>query len=314
MLISIAIPCYRSEKTIRFVVEEIKQEFLLHPEHSYNIILVNDGSPDNTLGVIKQLSEENGNITGVDLSRNFGQNAAKMAALPYVKGDVLVYMDDDGQHPASGIFVLLDKLLEGYDMVYAQFSHKKHNAFKRFTSAIKNRVAIFMGNKPKGIALSSFYIMDKVLIKALQKYESPFPASGSFTMQITSSIANAPVLHRARREGKSNYSFKRLWRLWLTSVTNFTIVPLRIASILGMICAVIGFGVGTVMVIRKIINPSIQAGYTSMIATLLFIGGLIMIMLGTLGEYIGRMFMTISGKPQYIVRRVYGEEQNTDKD
>lgn len=310
MLISVAIPCYHSAHTIRFVADELRQAFAAHPEHTLQLVLVNDGSPDNTLEVIRALASEDERIIAVDLSRNFGQNAAKMAALPYVDGDVLVYMDDDGQHPADGVFCLLDKLNEGYDMVYAHFAHKKHNAFKRITSAIKNRIAVAVGNKPKGVALSSFFIMDKVLINALKEYNSPFPASGSFTYQITTSIANVDLEHRRRKEGKSNYTFRRMWKLWLTSVTNFSIVPLRVATFIGTLCAAVGFVAGIIVIIRKLVNPSIAAGYTSMVAILLFIGGLIMMMLGVLGEYIGRMFMTISGKPQYVVRRVYRSDKN----
>ena len=156
MLISICIPCYRSAKTLPAVVEEVKNEFVKHPEHEYQMVLVNDGSPDNTYEVIQTICKDDPKIIGVDLSRNYGQASAKMCALRYAKGDAIVFMDDDGQHPASGIFQLVDKLNEGYDVVYAKFKHKKHNAFKRMTSKMHNKLSEAMGTKPKGIYRSSY--------------------------------------------------------------------------------------------------------------------------------------------------------------
>ena len=128
------IPCYNSAKTLPIVVEEIDNEFKCKKDFEYEIILVNDGSPDSTYEVINDICKKNNRIMAINLSQNFGQSGAKMAAVSFIHGDILITMDDDGQHPAKGIFVLIDKILEGYDMVYALFSHKKHSLFKRVTS------------------------------------------------------------------------------------------------------------------------------------------------------------------------------------
>lgn len=310
MLISIIIPCYRSQNTIANVVAEIKEEFKNHPEYDYQIVLVNDGSPDGTLGVIRDICAEDDKITGVDLSRNYGQASAKLAGLNYVKGDVVVYMDDDGQHDPKGIFMLTEKILSGYDVVYAHFGNKKHSAFKKLTSSLQRKLAVWAGNSPKGIYGSSFLAYSKFAADSLKNYNSPFVSIGGYLMKITSKFANVEMEHRKRFSGSSTYNFKKLFNLWMNTITNFSIAPIRMASYLGIFCAFAGMITLLVIVLRKIFVPNIAVGYTSTIALLLFIGGLIMLILGFLGEYIGRIYMTVSGAPQYQIREVMNDEEN----
>ena len=307
MLITVVIPCYRSEKTIEAVADEIRAEFALHPEHDYRMVLVNDGSPDDTFGAIRRICEADSKVTGVDLSKNFGQASAKMASLPYITGDAAVFMDDDGQHPASGIFKLVDKINEGYDVVYAKFPHKKHSFFKRLTSKLHHAVSVWAGNAPKGISGSSFLAYSAFVIRALREYKSPFVSIGGYLNKITSRFANVDIDHRARMAGESGYTFKKLVNLWMNTVTNFSMAPLRLSAAFGLFCSVAGFLIGVIAIIRKLINPAISAGYTSTIAVLLFIGGIIMLMLGLLGEYVGRIYMTVSDAPQFAVRSVLND-------
>lgn len=308
-LISIIIPCYRSEKTIGSVVTNIKIEFKKHPQYDYQILLVNDGSPDNVWTEIAHLCEEDKQIIGIDLSKNFGQASAKLAPLNLVDGEILIYMDDDGQHPESGIFDLVRKINEGNDIVYAHFSHKKHTGFKRLTSFFHRKVAEITGNKPKGIYVSSFTAWSRLAIEAVKKYHSPFPSAGSYLYTITSKIANVEMEHRSRIEGSSNYTLKKLFSLWLTAFTNFSIVPLRMASVIGFACSVGGILFGIYTVIRKLLIPTMVMGYTTTVALILFIGGIIMMMLGLIGEYIGRIYMTLSGMPQYQIRTILNSEK-----
>lgn len=301
--VSVAIPCYRSAKTIAPVVHELQAALTSRKGFDYQIVLVNDFPGDNTFDVIRTLCEEDPKVIGVNLSKNFGQAAAKMAALPYVTGDVLVYMDDDGQHPAGEIFKLVDKVLEGYDMVYANFAHKKHTLFKRLTSNLNSRVLELNGSKPKGINISSYHAMSRVAVNALREYKSPFPSIGGYLSHICLRYANVDIEHRARLAGQSNYTLGKMLKLWLTGFTNFSTVPLRFSSFIGSFCAVLGFLTGIIVVIRKLLNPAIAAGYTSIVAVLLFIGGIIMMILGLCGEYIGRIYMTVSNMPQYAVRQ-----------
>ena len=302
MLISICIPCYRSSKTLDFVVDEIQQTFAKQDKYDYQLVLVNDGSPDNTFEVISKICEKDPKIIGVDLSRNYGKQSAKIAALNYVDGDVIVYMDDDGQHPANGIIPLAEKVLEGYDIVYAKFPKKKHSLFKRATSKLYQKISESIGNKPKGISVSAFAAWSKVVAKTVLKYHSPFPAPGIYLSHVTSKIANIDMEHRKRYAGETTFTFFKLMGLAITALTNFSIIPLRLASYAGIICSVFGFLFGLFIIVRKLIHPHIFAGYSSMIATILFIGGLIMLMLGMIGEYVGRIYMTVSDMPQYNVR------------
>ena len=313
MLITVVIPCYNSSKTIRFVVDEIREVFQKETQYDYQIILVNDSSPDETFEVIKALCNEDTRIIGVDLSRNYGQASAQMAAIQYIKGEIAVFMDDDGQHPADELFKLIEKVESGYDLVYAHFVAKKHSFFKKITSWLNSKVLEATNRKPRGIHISSYFAISSIAIEGLKKYHSPFPSIGGYLLQITRKIANVEVKHRERREGTSNYNLKKLLRLWIQGLTNFSIVPLRLASVVGMSSATAGILFGIILIIRKLINPNIYVGYTSMMATLLLIGGLIMIMLGLLGEYIGRIYILLSNMPQYNVRENLNVELDCDE-
>ncbi|MBE6678265.1 MAG: glycosyltransferase family 2 protein [Ruminococcaceae bacterium] len=313
MLISVAIPCYKSEKTIGSVVNEIREEITKKEGYDYQIILVNDYPFDNTFSVIQKLCEEDPKIVGLNLSRNFGQAAAKMAALPYVKGDVLVYMDDDGQHPAEGIIPLAEKVMEGYDIVYAYFKQKKHSLFKRVTSKINSKIAEMNGTRVKGIHASSFLAISRFAVDSYEEYHSPFPSLMGYLNTLAGRVTEIEMPHRARLEGKSNYSLKKLFKLWITSFTNFSIVPLRAISLIGMFITFVGFSFGLGVIIFKLLNPSMAAGYASTMAVLLFLGGFILLALGFTGIYIGRMYMTISNLQPYRVRNVLNWERK-DKD
>ncbi len=313
MLISIAIPCYKSEKTLQAVVDEIRQVITCTPGYDYQIILVNDYPFDNTFSLIKKLCDEDAKITGVNLSRNFGQASAKMAAIPHAKGDVLVFMDDDGQHPAEGIIPLVEKIQEGYDVVYAYFKSKKHSLFKRVTSKITAKISEFNGTRVKGVHVSSFYAISRFAIDCYQHYDSPFPSMMGYLNTMIGKVTDIEMPHRARLEGTSNYSLKKLLALWLNGFTNFSVKPLRVILSTGAVIAFLGFLLGLTMVIRKLIHPTIPAGYTSTMAVLLFLGGLILVALGFIGEYVGRIYMTVSHLQQYRIREVYhGDKEITE--
>lgn len=304
MLISIAIPCYKSSKTIERVVAEIKRCFSKKTKYDYQIILVNDYPFDSTFDVIRTLCQDDKKITGVNLSKNYGQTSAKMAAINYCKGDVLVFMDDDGQHPAEYIFTLADKIFEGYDAVYGYFPSKKHSKFKQFTSNLNSKVLEMNGSKPKGIHISSFYAISKFAVDSYKTYKSPFPSMGGFLNSIAGKSTEIELPHRERLEGKSNYTLKKLLKLWLTGFTNFSILPLRVITAIGFFVALIGFITGIVVIIQKLCIPVMSAGYASTISVILFLGGLILFALGFIGEYIGRIYMTVSNLQQYRVREV----------
>ncbi len=304
MLISIAIPCYKSSKIIEKVVTEIKECFSKRPNYDYQIILVNDYPFDSTFDVIKTLCENDKKIIGVNLSKNYGQTSAKMAAINYCKGDVLVFMDDDGQHPAEHIFTLADKVLEGYDSVYGYFLHKKHSKFKQITSNMNSKILELNGSKPKGVHISSFYAISRFAVDSYKVYKSPFPSMDGFLNSIAGRSTEVELPHRERLEGKSNYTLKKMLKLWLTGFTNFSILPLRVITAIGFFVALVGFITGIVVIIQKLCIPMMSAGYASTISVILFLGGLILFALGFIGEYVGRIYMTVSNLQQYRVREV----------
>lgn len=314
MKVSVVIPCYRSSETIRTVVDEIRGTVAERKDWDYQIILVNDCSPDNTFDVIAGLCREDGKIVGIDMSRNFGQETAIVAGLGYADGDAVVVMDDDGQHPAPQMWKLIDKMLDGYDIVYAAFPHKHHSWFKRFTSEVHRVINEWIGCKPKGIILSSFWCLSPFCARELSKYHSPFTSRGGYLMRITQKFANVEIEeHRDRLAGSSGYNLKKMLELWFSNFTNFSIVPIRAMAKIGWGIAGFGFLYGIFLIIRKLVNPAVAIGYTSMMAVILFIGGIIMAMIGFLGEYIGRTYMTVSGLPQFIVRQEINTKPRSDR-
>lgn len=304
-MISILIACYKSAKTIEPVICEIEKIFKNQTKYTYEIILVNDGSPDNTFEIIEKIAEEHQNIIGVNLSKNYGQLSAKMAGLQYVNGEYLVYMDDDGQCPTDRIFDLISCLEAGYDIAYAAYTEKQTTLFKKITSDIHGKLTEVTLGKPKGIKISNFYAINRLVIDSLRKYKSPFPSPLGYMLQITKKIANVPMVEKKRLAGKSNYNLKRLFSQWMTVFTNFSIVPLRIISSIGFSTTLISFLMMIYLIIRKLIVGSLS-GYTSIACLILFLGGLNLISLGLIGEYIGRIYITISGKPVYTIKNVVG--------
>lgn len=309
MKITVAIPCYRSEKTLPIVVKRIKETITSRQGYEYQIVLVNDCSPDGTYEEIKKLCKEDKNIVGVNLSRNWGQAHARIASIPYIQGDIAVFMDDDGQHPIERIFELTDKIEEGFDLVSANFEKKQEKWTSRLTSKISSKIYVMMGKRPKGAVSSSYFAINQMCINNLKNYKSPFPSIFGYLYQIAGKITNVKFEHLKRMSGHSGYNFKKRFSLWLNGFVNFSIVPLRFASALGVISAFMGFLIGIGKIVHKLINPNILIGYTSLIAVILFIGGILMLLMGLIGEYIGRMYLVLSNQPQYVIRETINNER-----
>ena len=306
--ITFVIPCYRSALTLPSVVAELQALMRRQNDCTYQIILINDGSPDQLWTVIRKLAAADQHILGINLSRNFGQAKARLAALPYINGDITVYLDDDGQHPADQAFLLINKIRHGYDLVFADFSAKKHDPLHRLGSRINGFLLELTRAKPRSICLSSFFAISTLCVEHLREYHSPFPSFTSYIMQFTDKVANVQLRHRPRLAGSSGYTLDKLLNQWLTGFTNFSLVPLRLASMLGGISAGSGFIYALYLIIRKLCGIKLLSGYTSLMAALLIIGGLILLMLGLLGEYVGRIYMTVSDMPRYVIREIIKNE------
>ena len=309
-LVSIVIPCYRSAEMIGGVVADINREMeKLQEKYRWEIILVNDCSPDNTFDVIRELCREYTNICGVNLARNFGQHAALMAGFHQVKGDILVCMDDDGQTPADAIKDLLQGLEEGSDVVYAKYEHKHHNAFRNFGSRVNDLMLKFMLGKPADLYVSSFFAARRFIVDEMLRYQNAYPYVIGLVLRATRNIKNVTVEHQDRKAGESGYTLSKLLGLWFNGFTAFSEKPLRVATMIGTGCAFLGFLYGLYTIIKKLVNPMVPIGFSSLMSALMFIGGMLMLMVGLVGEYIGRMYICMNNAPQYVVREIVGEEE-----
>lgn len=306
-LVSFVIPCYRSSQTIGRVVEEIDTAMKALTEYSYEIVLVNDASPDDTFEVIRGLCAGRRDICGVNLARNFGQHAALMAGFRHVRGDLVVCLDDDGQTPAAEVGKLLAGLEEGYDVVYAKYAHKQHSIFRNFGSRINDRMTRIMLGKPKELYISSYFVMKKFVAEELVRYENPFPYVIGLVLRTTKKIANVEVTHREREVGTSGYTLGKLLGLWFNGFTAFSIKPLRVATVIGVASACGGFVYGIYTIVKKFVNPAVPVGFSAMMAALVFFCGLILMMLGLIGEYIGRIYISMNNSPQYVIRECVDE-------
>lgn len=302
MKLSFVIPCYRSENTIGTVVQEIRDTVATRPGIDYEIVLVNDCSPDNVWQVIKQLATEDSRIKGICLAKNFGQHSALMAGYGQTTGDYVISLDDDGQTPANECFKLVDKLEEGFDVVYACHVKSTQKIYRRFGSFINRKMAESIIGQPKNLHASSFFIARKFVIDQIIQYQNSFPYIGGLIFRTTKKIGSVEIQHRKRILGESNYTLISLLSLWINGFTAFSVKPLRIATYIGILSALSGLGFGVYIIIRKIMMPDILIGYTSMMSVVLFIGGMIMLLLGLIGEYIGRIYISINQAPQYVIR------------
>jgi len=298
-LTSFVIPCYRSSHTIGHVVDEIRT---VMEGSRYEIILVNDSSPDDTFSTITKLCEEDPRVVGVNLNTNFGQHAAIMAGLGVTKGDVVVCLDDDGQTPANEVHKLLDEIENGRDVVYAKYANKKHSAFRNWGSHLNDLMLRFMCNKPKNLKVSSYFAAKRLIVDEMIKYTNPYPYVIGLVLRSTKNISNVEVTHREREEGKSGYTLGKLINLWLNGFTAFSIKPLRIATGVGGFMAVGSFIYGIVTIILKLIGINYVMGFSALMTVTTFIGGLNLLMLGIIGEYIGRIYISLNKSPQYIVK------------
>ena len=274
------------------------------PEYEHEIILVNDCSPDNTFEVISELALQRGHITAVDLARNFGQHAALMAGMRRSSGDIIVCLDDDGQTPACEVGRLLEKLEEGFDVVYASYDSKQHSGFRNFGSRVNALMTEIMLGKPRELSLTSYFAAKRFIIDEMLRYENCFPYVMGLVLRSTKNICNVPVTHRKREEGRSGYTMGKLLSLWMNGFTSFSIKPLRMATYLGAFTAFLGFVYAVIIVIRHFTEGMAPLGWSSTTALLLLLGGIILVVLGLIGEYVGRIFMCVNSSPQYVERQI----------
>lgn len=302
-LLSFVIPCYHSAATLAGVVRDIRATVTADGRYTYEILLINDNPADDTWREICRLKAEDPNVFGICMSRNFGQASALMAGYRHVRGDLVVSLDDDGQTPPAEMFRLIDALDEDTDVVYASYPTKHHSLFRNFGSRVNDWMATWLMGKPKDLYMASYYVARRFIIDEMVKCDNPFPYVDGLAVRSTSRFKNVPIDHQDRTEGESGYTFIKLLRLWLNGFTAFSVKPLRVATVMGMIFSLVGFLFAVAIIMRKIILlDAIDAGWSSIVSVVLLLDGILMMMLGLVGEYVGRMYMTMNKSPQYVIR------------
>ncbi len=300
--LSIVIPVYNGAGSIGELVGALAE---LDVPGGHEIILVNDGSPDDSLAVCRHLvAAARVPMTLIKLARNYGEHNAVMAGLRQAAGAHIITMDDDLQNPPGEVARLLRYTqTSGKDVVYTRYAHKFHAAWRNFASRMGNRVADFVLDKPKGLYLSSFRCMTQFVARAIAEYDGPFPYVDGLIMQVTQSIGELEVEHLPRMAGRSNYTMRRLVRLWLNLFVNFSVMPLRISTLSGFGLSLLGI-FGFAWVVAEALIHATPPGWASLAAAVLLLSGVQLMILGLIGEYLGRLYLTLNRKPQAIVREI----------
>ncbi|RGY94751.1 glycosyltransferase family 2 protein [Clostridium sp. AM58-1XD] len=309
--ISVVIPCYNSEKMIETVVDQVLEAISERKTFEYEIILVNDGSKDSTWNVIHDMAIKNPHIIAINFSRNFGQHSALMAAYRAVTGDIIVGLDDDGEHDPKEIYMLIDKLFEGFDYVCAYYEINQ-SKFRSLGTRVNNLMATILIDKPKEVDFSSYYAMKRFVIEEIIRYRQPYPYVGGLVLRATRNIGTVPLVRHKRLCGKSGYSTRKMIKLWFNGFTAFSVKPLRVATGLGVLSALIGFIGAIVLIIKRLFFLNYVPGYASTIVCIIFFCGMIMMLLGIIGEYVGRIYISINNAPQYVIRDQVGGDNNEE--
>lgn len=312
MLYSIIIPCYNSSKTIRKVVELTMQEMEQQKRTPYEFVLVDDFSPDGgaTVRELESLADDYSCVKIVELAKNSGQHNAVMAGLNYAGGDALIAMDDDMQTHPSQLPILFEEFDKGFDIVYGYFAQKKHSLFRNFGSYINYLSVRILIGKPKDMKTSSFWIIRRFIRDYVIQYKSQYTHLQGLFLRTTRNISSVPVKHFERETGTSNYTFKKLIGLW-SNIMGYSIVPLRLATYCGYIFSLLGILGAVFIVIRKLLIPSMAIGWPSMMVAICFFSGINLLFLGLIGEYLGRMFLSMSHYPQFVVRKIYTQKEDS---
>ncbi|MFZ7119507.1 MAG: glycosyltransferase family 2 protein [Eubacteriaceae bacterium] len=308
--ISIVVPVYNSENTIEELVNRISDEInKCKYINEFEIILINDGSKDHSHEICLKLAENN-KLLYINFTKNFGQHHALLCGYRYAKSDLIIKIDDDLQVLPEEIPVMIEGLIKSNaDVAFAKFIDKKQTLFRLLGGCMNNIMARFLLNKPKGITISSFYLMKDYVVDNIIAYKNPYPYIAGLIFGVTDNVVNILINHADRKEGKSNYTFRKLLSLWFNGFVNFSVKPLRIVTSLGILVALGGAIYSFYLIIQRLMGNVNQAGWVSTIAAIFFIGGLQLVSIGFVGEYIGRIFISLNNLPQYVIKEIRDERQ-----
>lgn len=306
--LSFVIPLYNSADTIAALVKEIEE---LAVPGGHEIVLVNDGSRDETADICRQLVREARiPVAYIEHARNFGEHNAVLTGWRHARGIHIVNIDDDGQNPPSEAVRLWEHaVVTGADAVYGHYAHKQHAAWRNLGSWFTNRMTDWALDKPAGFYLSSFRCVTAMVARTVAGNDGPFPYIDGLILQVTQRIATLEVHHVSRQTGRSGYTLRKLVRLWASTFVNFSVMPLRVATLLGLAMAAAGFCAIGFVFYWWAMDKGPAFGWGSLMAALLVFSGVQLVILGVIGEYVGRMFITVNRRPQAVVREVIRAEE-----
>jgi len=303
--LSVVVPVYCSQDSLQRLVEAVFAAFPTSPG-SVEVILVNDASTDASWEVMTRLAAEHPNLRCINLRRNFGQDNAILTGLRYSRGDYVAIMDDDLQHDPADLPRLLELIKTGPDVVYATYKVKQQSLWKNIGSWLNGKTAEWLLVKPKNLYISPYKIICRAVVDVLCVYDGPYPYVDGLLFQITSRFSQLEVTHHRRKIGRGSYSLRRSISVWLRLFSSFSLQPLRIVTFCGLMFAVAGL-LGTIaLIIHRLVEPADfygpATGWASLMVAILVIGGIQMVFLGVIGEYLGRTYLQVNKKPQTLVR------------
>jgi len=309
--LSIVIPLYNAALTLPLLYRELSA---LEVPGGFELILVNDGSRDETEAIALKLTRESSiPITFLSLSRNFGEHNAVLAGMRASSGRYVVNMDDDLQNPPSEALKLLAIAeSERRDVVYAIYDRKEHAWWRNLGSSLTNFIADYVVDKPKKLYLSSFRCVTRLVADEVAKSRNPYPYIDGLIFQVTQNVGTARVRHVERELGRSGYTWRKLVRLWMSMLVNFSVLPLRLMTFAGLITSGLGFLAVIEVVVERMLNK-VPTGWSSLMAAMLLLSGTQLVLLGILGEYVGRIYLGVSEKPQSVIRATYRSSENADR-
>lgn len=311
MQVSVVIPVYRSAEILPALAAELAVE-LDRGFASYEVILVDDCSPDGSWRVIQGLCERYPFLRGLSLRKNVGQDNAIMAGLNAAAGDAVVIMDDDLQHPPSGIAPLVAELAKGFDVCFADFTARAHARWKRLGSAFNGWVAKHIAGKPIHLYLSPFKALRRSLVQEIIAYDGPFSYIDGLILSSTSRMTQIPMRHQARYAGEGNYNLHKSVSVWLRLVTGFSVLPLRLITYLGLGVAALSFGVSAYFLLEYVVSEQRVEGWISLLLMVNFFGGVQLVAIGVLGEYVGRTYLRLNKRSQFSIAARCGAGTDSD--
>lgn len=303
--LSIVIPVYNGARSIERLVNELAT---LEIRGGVEVILVNDCSPDDSWEVIQRIHAASPmRVVAIDLAKNFGEHNAVMAGYKVAEGRFIINIDDDFQNPPSEVKKLYEYAAAHpeFDVVYTYYAVKQHSLFRNLGSRFNDAVATYLLEKPKGLYLSSFRCINWILRDRFSQYKGPYPHIDGLILENTRHIGRIQVKHSKREEGRSGYTMRKLVRLWMIMFVNYSVMPLRLSSFMGFLFSAAGFVMAIYAVYEGVVKDTPQ-GWASIVAAVMTFAGIQLLILGLIGEYVGRLFLMQKGKPQFVVRMTLG--------